>query len=386
MKKILHIEASNFIDFPLGGTTSFANQFINNISANFYLVGIGEDDDPIGEWFVKKIGSKNYNYYAYAKISSFGKNKLPKRLISYFLLRKHLKNVYENTNNIDIVFTQTPQFVFCIGRYNWTKKIFCFAGLGNSVGNSKYKYLRFLGGIYEKLLFKQLKENFNHILAAADKDAIREKELQYQLNPKSIVSFPTRFSPSIYHPESMEKSRQIIHENPNDNLIVTVGRLSFIKGWKDLILSFRKLLLSKPNSKLIFIGDGEDKNEIMAFAKDEIGSGKISLVGRKKPEEVANYLNASNLFVMFSYIEGWPTAMTEALACGKNIVSTNIGGSNQMIKEGENGFIIKNRDVNSFSKAMSLALSLPNPNPISVELSKQYSSTNLNKDFYKIIE
>jgi len=386
MKNILHIEATNFHDFPLGGTLSFANQFIENISANFFLVGFGDENEPIGEWYTKKINGNNYSFYSIGYTSKVKRSKLPKRIIAYILLKKHIKNIHKNAHKFDVIFSQTPQFVFEISKYDWQKTIFCFAGLGNSVGNSKYKYLRFLGGIYEKILFKRLKENFNHILAAADENTIREKELKFQLPPQSITSFPTRFSPEIYYPKSVENCRKLIQEDLKVNLIVTVGRLSYIKGWKDLILSFRILLISKPNSKLIFIGDGEDKNEIIDFTKDEIKSGKISLVGRKKPEEVALYLNAANLFVMFSYIEGWPTAMTEALACGKNIVSTNIGGSYQMIKEGENGYIIKNRDIDSFSNAMLKSLSLPSPNPISLELSNQYSSNNLNSAFYKIIE
>ena len=48
MKSILHIEGSNFEDFPLGGTLSFAKQFTENLLADFYLVGLDDENEPIG--------------------------------------------------------------------------------------------------------------------------------------------------------------------------------------------------------------------------------------------------------------------------------------------------------------------------------------------------
>ena len=88
---------------------------------------------------------------------------------------------------------------------------------------------------------------------------------------------------------------------------------------------------------------------------------------------------------MTSYVEGWPTSMVEALACGKNIVTSNIGGANDMVKEGKNGFIIKDRSPDNFSSAILKALDLPNPNFLSLDLSGKYSSFNLDSDFKKII-
>lgn len=89
MKNILHIEATNFLNFPLGGTLSFANQFIENISANFFLVGLGDENEPIGKWYTKEINGKNYNYYSIGYTSKIKSSKLPKRIVSFILLKKH---------------------------------------------------------------------------------------------------------------------------------------------------------------------------------------------------------------------------------------------------------------------------------------------------------
>jgi len=84
---------------------------------------------------------------------------------------------------------------------------------------------------------------------------------------------------------------------------------------------------------------------------------------------------------MGSHIEGWPTSMVEALACGKNIISTNVSGAKDMIYEKKNGFIVFERDPILYAKAMENGLELNNPNTFSLQKAKQYASSNLNFDF-----
>ena len=87
---------------------------------------------------------------------------------------------------------------------------------------------------------------------------------------------------------------------------------------------------------------------------------------------------------MTSIIEGWPTSMVEALACGKNIVSSNISGAYDMIIPNINGLIVKERSAVNFSKAINTVLEYTNPSEKSIELSKKYATSFLNSEFKKI--
>ena len=385
VKSILYIEGCNYNDFPMGGTLSFAKQFIENIYAQFYLVGLGSDDEPEGKWFIKNINGIDYNYFSIGKTSRLNTSRLPKRLITYLMLKKHLNYIHANYTKYDIVFSQTPQFVFLISRYKWNKSVFCFAGLGNSVGKSRYKFLRFMGGIYEYQLFKHLR-NIDVILAAADSEAISEKEKKYNMSNSSIIHFPTRFNPEIFYHHSILESRKKLKLSNDKKIIISVGRLSYIKGWEDMIKSFRELIKINSNAQLLIIGDGEDKQAILEYAKKEIDDESIVLLGRKSPAQISDFLNASDLFIMFSLVEGWPTAMVEALACGKPIVTSLVSGAKEMVIEGENGYIVRDRSISDFAIKISSALELPNPNKKSLEIAKKYSSSNLNSDFYKILD
>ncbi len=384
MRNILYIEGCNFRDFPLGGTLSFAKQFVQHVDDRFFLVGLGDLEDPIGLWFKKEINGQQFDYFAIGKTREVENTKIPKRIVLYKMLKRHLSRIHETKSDSDLVFSQTPQFVFLISKYKWNKFCFCFAGLGNSVGQSRFKFLRFLGRAYERRLFESLKNHCDVILAAADRNAIVEKALQYHLEPNQIKVFPTRFDEQIFHPSDQISSRNKLGISSETILLVTTGRLSYIKGWKDLIESFRIFHKKFPLSKLVFLGDGEDREKIVNYVQNEIDGGTIEIAGRKSPDEISAYLNAADLFVMFSLLEGWPTAIVEAIACGKNIVTSKVSGVSDMINDGENGYIISNRNPAEFAIAIEKALKLPNPNYTSIRISDKFSSRNLNSDFYNL--
>lgn len=385
-RKILYIEACDFENYPLGGTLSFSKHFIKNIKDDFYLVGLGKQPNKIGKWETKQIDNRTFKFYSIGIISDVEKTILPKRIYTYFLLKKHINKIHkEKSDIINLVFTQTPQFVFLISKFKWNFFSFCFAGLGNSVGLSRFKLLRVFGGAYEKALFRQLKKTCNLILAAADEEEINKKSLKYNLEEKKIYSFPTRFDDKTFYLKENKGLRQDLGLPLNSKIIVTTGRLSYIKGWKDLIDSFRIAKSLNKKLRLIFVGDGEDKKKIINYAPKEISENEIVLLGRKTHEQIASILNEADLFVMLSFSEGWPTSMVEALACGKNIVSTRIGGATEMISQRINGIIVNERNSLKFSEAIIEALNYNNPNPRSLEIAKKFSASTLDIDFKNLL-
>lgn len=66
----------------------------------------------------------------------------------------------------------------------------------------------------------------------------------------------------------------------------------------------------------------------------------ITFTGHKTPEEIASYMNRSDVFLLFSHFEGAPVVITEALACGLPVISTDVGQVKSMIPEGM-GIVLK---------------------------------------------
>ena len=105
----------------------------------------------------------------------------------------------------------------------------------------------------------------------------------------------------------------------------------------------------------------------------------VRITGFQKPGQVVSYLNAANVAVVGSYVEGWSASMLEALACGKPIVSTEVSGAKAMVIEGRNGFIVNNRDPVRFSEAMQKALQLPEAERVSRSIAAEYDLEQFGK-------
>lgn len=79
---------------------------------------------------------------------------------------------------------------------------------------------------------------------------------------------------------------------------------------------------------------------------------QVSFTGYKTPEEIAAYMNRSDVFLLFSHFEGAPVVITEALACGLPVISTNVGQVKNMIPDGM-GVVLKSHDTGEGADALA---------------------------------
>ena len=79
-------------------------------------------------------------------------------------------------------------------------------------------------------------------------------------------------------------------------------------------------------------------------------------------------------------------AMLEALACGRVVVSTEVSGARDMIEQGRNGRMVQGRDPRRFAAAMTEALEMESPSPVSLKIAERYSLTNLRSDLSMLWE
>jgi len=134
-------------------------------------------------------------------------------------------------------------------------------------------------------------------------------------------------------------------KNWNDEgffLIGTAGRLVEVKGY-DYFIKAAKLVCNEcGNIKFIIVGSGH----LYSTLKRQIAAAGISdrviLTGFRN--DTKNILRSLNVFVMSSLYEGIPMALLEALALGKPVIATNVGGIPEVIKNGYNGILIESRN------------------------------------------
>jgi glycosyltransferase involved in cell wall biosynthesis len=137
---------------------------------------------------------------------------------------------------------------------------------------------------------------------------------------------------------------------------VSVGRLVPVKGVPWLVRAFGRCLDRGCNAHLLIVGEGEDADEIRRVV-DELGqSDRIRLLGGLPHDEVLRVVAGSHCLVAASESEGLPMVMLEAMALGRPVIASNVGGVPEIVADGVNGWLFPPRDAERFCElAMAVA-------------------------------
>ena len=129
-----------------------------------------------------------------------------------------------------------------------------------------------------------------------------------------------------------------------------LGRLSKAKGVYDLLQAIDILVNQQDQRKLMFFlaGDG-DLEQVKSIINQKGLDKNVHLLGWINDSEKEEWLRKVDTLVLPSYIEGLPMSIIEAMAAGKVIISSRIGGIPDLIKE-ENGWLINPGDVEGLCK------------------------------------
>ncbi|MDD5044333.1 MAG: glycosyltransferase family 4 protein [Candidatus Omnitrophica bacterium] len=136
-----------------------------------------------------------------------------------------------------------------------------------------------------------------------------------------------------------------------------VGTISCFKPQKavdDFIKAAALVKESLPQVKFIVAGDGALRAKFEKLIKKLGLEKEIVLLGWRR--DIPQLLSALDIFTLTSLWEGMPIAALEALACGSVVVATDTGGISEVIREGENGFLVPARDVKGLSEKITFLL------------------------------
>ncbi|MFA6285073.1 MAG: glycosyltransferase family 4 protein [Parcubacteria group bacterium] len=137
-------------------------------------------------------------------------------------------------------------------------------------------------------------------------------------------------------------------KKPDEIYILFVGRLIDGKGLPDLLEAFSHL--SEPKIRLLLVGDGPQKENLLQQAENLNIAEKVSFLGYRKYSDTISILKLADIFVNPSYTEGLPTTVIEAALCKKAIVATNVGGTDEIIENGRSGYLVQPKDIETLGK------------------------------------
>ncbi len=163
---------------------------------------------------------------------------------------------------------------------------------------------------------------------------------------EKIISLPSSVDGKRFYIK--EKSKNFIERFnlENSKIILTICRLSYSevdnKGYEKVIRIMSEVIKEIPTAKYLLVGGGDDAERIKNLIKELKLENNVILTGPAKDEEMVDYYNLADVFILPSKREGFPAiVLLEALACGKPIIGGSQGESSEKeIFNNKLGYII----------------------------------------------
>jgi len=178
-------------------------------------------------------------------------------------------------------------------------------------------------------------------LLVVSEDLGRVAERDYGARPDRIRAIPNGCDASIFHPADRAEARQALDLPADAEVVTYVGRLVPEKGLRELLVAAGELRSTRPRLQLVLVGEGPMHAELAALAA--AGDLPVRFAGTRPPAEVARWMCASDLVTLPSYSEGHPNVLVEALACGRPVVATPVGGIPEVV-DAASGVLVPARD------------------------------------------
>ncbi len=160
---------------------------------------------------------------------------------------------------------------------------------------------------------------------------------------------------NIFRPRDMEAARDELGIDAEGEVIVYVGRMDRRKGLEELVAATARLKISHPGLRCYLVGDGPDASFLQSAIERYQAASWITLQSPCSTERVATWMSAANLVALPSYNEGCPNVVIEALATGRPVVATNVGGIPELM-DNESGRLVAPRDATALAAGLEEVL------------------------------
>ncbi len=201
-----------------------------------------------------------------------------------------------------------------------------------------------------------------------------------------------KFEKNNFKNEDIKKLQEKYSIKDTDFVIGSVSRIAKEKSIDRIINTFPAVLEKIPNSKLLIVGDGPDKEELIELAKSKGLEKSVIFTGKVELEKIGIYYQLMNIFVTFSITETQGLTVIEAMASGLPVLAIKDDSFIDSVKHNKNGFLF-NKDeeyVDYVYKLYSDKKLYEKQSLNSLELAKNHSCASFGKKvldvYYDTIE
>lgn len=150
---------------------------------------------------------------------------------------------------------------------------------------------------------------------------------------------------------SVESQRGALEEfgfEPDSQVVGMVARLYPLKDHETLIYAARIVLEAVPGAQFLIIGDGPRRPELAQLCREVGIENSVHFTGLRN--DIGRLVSALDVLVLSSHSESLPVAVLEAMACGRPVVCTDVGGVAELVEHGTSGYLVEHRNPEMLAK------------------------------------
>jgi glycosyltransferase involved in cell wall biosynthesis len=182
--------------------------------------------------------------------------------------------------------------------------------------------------------------------------ALAAKAREFGVAADRIALVPNGVDRALFRPCDRTDARREL-ELPDGRLLLFVGRLEASKGVLDLLQAFEKIAHRSPELRLAVVGDGTET--ACCREAQSRWPGRIFVPGAQPLAKVARWIAACDVLTLPSWNEGSPNVVIEAIASGRRVVASRVGGIPDMLDSAVVGEMVAARRPDELAEALSRA-------------------------------
>ena len=162
---------------------------------------------------------------------------------------------------------------------------------------------------------------------------------------------------SVFFNRDKAQARAELQIDLTEEVVVYVGRIDFRKGLRELVEAVASLHERRPKLRCYLVGDGLDETALRELIAQKDAAGYMKVIPPCNTEGVALWMAAADLVTLPSYSEGCPNVVLEALAAGRPVVASNVGGIPELMDE-TSGRLVPAMDSGALATALDEVLTV----------------------------
>ena len=187
---------------------------------------------------------------------------------------------------------------------------------------------------------------------------------------------PNGVDPTVFSPMGRRDARRLCGLPEQATVLLTVAGLYEGKGQHAVIDVLPSVVARHPEALYVIVGNprpGETYKRRLQEAIRKLGLDRHVLFGGPRPQaELRRWFSAADVSVLATQSEGWPNVLLESLACGTPVVATKVGGAPEIVRDGEDGFLVPYGDAAALRDALLLAVEQPWDRPAIVRHARRF--------------